>query len=67
MLASDVEEEARLVAYTNFHLHRDNGSSSGSDTDTTKFQRLTYNDVLHSFNNYNVSCKYSVELDIIIS
>jgi hypothetical protein len=52
-------------------LNIDNtGSSSGSDTETisdTRFRKLTYNDVLKSFNNYNISCKYSSELDIIVS
>jgi hypothetical protein len=46
-------------------------SGSGSDNDehvpNGRFRKLTYNDVLKSFNNYNVSCKYSSELDIIIS
>jgi hypothetical protein len=47
------------------------GSTSGSDNDENtpngRFRKLTYSDVLKSFNNYNVSCKYSSELDIIIS
>jgi hypothetical protein len=46
-------------------------SASGSDNDeytpNSRFRKLTYSDVLKSFNNYNVSCKYSSELDIIIS
>ena len=60
------------IALEQFRGEGGSGSGSGSGSDIEfgnkpRFRKLTYNDVLKSFDQYVVSCKYSNELDLIVA